>query len=95
VNPYSVLLKPLLSEKTSDQREMNGKYTFAVDLKATKNDVKSACKKLYDVDAVNIRTITTRGKIYRRGMSLTKPKLRKKAIVTLAEGQRIKIFDDQ
>ena len=95
MNPYNVLQKPLLSEKTSELRETNGKYTFAIDLKANKNDVKNACKKLYDVDAVNVRTITTRGKIYRRGMALTKPKLHKKAIVTLAEGQRIKIFDDQ
>lgn len=95
MNPFNVFLKPVLSEKSSDTRETSGKYTFVIDQKASKVDVKRACKALYDVEAVNVRTITTRGKIYRRGMALTRPKLRKKAIVTLAEGQRIKIFDDQ
>ena len=95
MNPYSVLLKPLLSEKSNDVRENEGKYSFVVRLDATKKDVKAAMEKLYEVDVVQVRTVVQRGKIRRRGMFLSKPKLKKKAIVTLKEGQTIKIFDDQ
>jgi len=74
---------------------MQGRYSFVVRLDASKKDVKTAVKKLYDVDAVSVRTVVSRGKIRRRGMFLSKPKLKKKAIVRLKEGQSIKIFEDQ
>lgn len=95
MNPYSVLLKPLLSEKSNDAREMQNQYSFVIKLDASKTDVKKAVKKMYDVDVKTVRTVVSRGKIKRRGLFLSKPRLKKKAIVTLKEGQAIKIFDDQ
>lgn len=96
MNPYEVLLRPLVSEKSNEARETGGQYTFQIHLDASKLDVKAAMKRLYDVDVKNVSTLITRGKFKRRGMYLSKtPKKKKKAIVTLNEGQTLKIFEDQ
>ena len=48
MNPYQVLLRPLVSEKASEMRESENKYTFLIHRKATKLDVKSAVEKSFD-----------------------------------------------
>lgn len=95
MNPYSVLLKPILSEKSADQREDLHKYSFVVAMPSTKKDVKSAVEKAFDVKVANVHTVITRGKIKRRGMQFSKPSSSKKAIVTLQEGEKIALFEDQ
>jgi len=95
VNPYSVIVRPILSEKSNNQREASNKYTFTVAMKATKDDVEKAVKALYDVKVENVRTMIKRGKIRRKGTSFSKPVKSKKAIVTLAEGSKIPLFEDQ
>ncbi len=95
MNPYSVLLKPLVTEKSNKAREDKAQYSFQICLDAGKEDVKSALSKLYDVKVDKVRTMITRGKYRRRGMYLSKrPKRTKKAVVTLAKGQTLKIFED-
>lgn len=93
MNPYSVLVKPLLSEKSNDARERDNKYSFKVDLKATKGDVRKAVEKLFDVKVSSVQTLVTRGKIKRRGNQVGHLSNTKKAIVTLVEGAKIGLFD--
>ena len=93
MNPYSVLVKPLLSEKSNDARERDNKYSFKVDLKATKGDVRKAVEKLLDVKVSSVQTLVTRGKIKRRGNQVGHLSNTKKAIVTLVEGAKIGLFD--
>ena len=95
MHPYSVILKPAVSEKSNDVRESEGKYTFVVRLSATKQDVSRAVKKIWDVDVVKVATNIRRGKIRRRGAQLTTPKSTKRAVVTLAKGQKLPLFEEQ
>ena len=92
---YDVIVKPILSEKSNEVREAEGKYTFQVKRDATKDDVKKAVSKLWNVDVLKVQTMITRGKIKRRGANLSKPTKTKKAIVTLAEGAKLPLFEDQ
>jgi large subunit ribosomal protein L23 len=95
MNPYDVVIRPLLSEKSVSIREKESKYVFLVRNKATKCDVKSAIEKLFSVDVTDVNTAILRGKIKRRGVNVSKSSNKKKAYVTLKAGQKIKIFDDQ
>ena len=95
MNPYSVLKKPILSEKSTMQRDQDGKYTFNIDLRASKIDVKKAVEKVFDVSVVKVTTLINRGKMKRKGMHVSLQKRDKKAIVTLAKDQKIKLFEDQ
>jgi large subunit ribosomal protein L23 len=95
VNPYNVLKRPVLSEKSTDNRETLRQYTFEIALEATKDDVRKAVEKVLGAKVQRVATVTTRGKIRRRGRHVSAARLRKKAIVTLAEGQSLKLFEDQ
>lgn len=95
MHPYSVLLKPVLSEKSTEIRETDKKYTFEVVLGATKEDVRKAIAKMWDVKVAKVSTLRKRGKIKRRGAHFSKPRQRKIAYVTLAEGQKLPLFEDQ
>ena len=95
MNPFEVLRHPLLSEKSNKVREKSEQYTFAVELKATKSDIAKAVAKLYDVKVTSVRTLITRDRTRRRGAVTIAPSKTKKAIVTLAEGQKIPLFADQ
>jgi large subunit ribosomal protein L23 len=95
VNPYQVLLRPITSEKTDLAREETGKYVFRITPEATKKDVANAISTLFEVKVKNVRTMTIRGKIRRRGNHYGKSSNFKKAVVTLAEGQQIKIFENR
>ncbi len=95
MHPLHVIVRPILSEKSNFVRESDGKYTFLVDKKATKEDVKKAVNALWGVKVESVRTLLRRGKARRRGFNYTQPVLTKKAIVTLAEGSKLPIFEDQ
>ena len=94
MNPYDVLVKPLLSEKSNDVREAQNKYSFNVAVKATKDDVKKAVEKLYNVKVTGVTTLVNRGKVKRRGNNVVHMPKSKKAVVTLAEGAKIPLFED-
>ena len=95
MNPYDVLLRPLLSEKSVEDRESFGRYSFYVHTDASKTDVKSSVEKLFDVTVESVATQVLRGKTKRRGAHVAMTGKRKKAVVKLAEGQKISIFEDQ
>jgi len=80
--PEEVIIKPIVTEKSNDEVQ-NGKYTFKVNKKATKIDVKRACEKLFNVKVVNVNTINVKGKEKRVGRNVGKTSDWKKAIVTI------------
>ncbi len=82
MNPYSVLIKPVLSEKSVDRRDREQKYTFVVERKATKTEIKSAVEKVFEVEVLAVNTCITRGKVRRRGMNVSLEQAQKTAIVT-------------
>lgn len=93
---YQVILRPLITEKSTLLRASN-KYAFVVDRKATKPQIRRAAEELFDIqgDILKVRTMHVRGKPkgkmlrYQRGR---KPHW-KKAIITLREGATIQAFD--
>jgi large subunit ribosomal protein L23 len=92
-NPHEVLLKPLVTEKTTDLMQEN-KYTFKVDSKANKIEIKNAVETIFDVDVIEVRTMNVPGKLKRQGRSVGYTSSWKKAIVTLEAGQRLPIFEE-
>jgi large subunit ribosomal protein L23 len=91
-SPQEVLIKPVISEKSMGLMEEN-KYTFYVDRKANKIEVKNAVEKLFKVTVLQVNTITVKGKMKRQGRTQGMTPERKKAIVTLKQGDKIEIFE--
>jgi large subunit ribosomal protein L23 len=91
---YDVLRRPLVTEKTNYQNKLN-QYTFVVMDSATRTLVKDAVEKLFDVKVANVNIINTpakRGRRRNRRLLVRRPGY-KKAIVTLAEGETLSIFE--
>jgi large subunit ribosomal protein L23 len=89
-----ILKKPIISEKSlSDATD--GNYTFEVDQKASKIEIRQAFKEVFGVEATKIRTLTTKGRTSRiwgrRGRADVGPI--KKAVVTLKKGQKLDVFE--
>ena len=80
--PEEVIVKPIITEKTNNEIQF-GKYTFKVNKKATKVDIKRACEKLFDVKVLSVNTIMVKGKEKRVGRSVGMTSEWKKAIVTI------------
>ena len=85
---YQVILKPLVTEKSSQLSEYN-KMVFSVPINATKLEVKSSIEKIFSVKVKSVNTILLKGKIKRFKGVLGKRSNTKKAIVTLAPGNTI------
>lgn len=94
MNPFNVLVRPLLSEKSNRARENDNKYHFMVSIDATKADVKRAIEKMFNVKVAGVATLVTRGKVKTRGNTRYKKSNTKKAVVTLPEGAKIPLFED-
>ena len=87
-----ILIEPVLSEKATSLRE-EGKYTFKVQPDATKTQIKEAVSKLFNVTVVKITTVNVLGKVKRVLGKPGKTADWKKAIVRLAPGETIKVFE--
>ena len=90
---YTVLKRPLITEKSNFLKEGLNQVVFEVDKKANKIEIKQAVEKLFKVTVVKVHTLHMRGKIKRMGRSLGKKSNWKKAIVTLKEGERVDFFE--
>lgn len=77
-----IIIAPVVTEKSSDGIQ-EGKYTFKVNKKATKVDIKNAVEKLFEVKVLNVNTVTVKGKEKRVGRNVGKTSDWKKAIVTI------------
>ena len=80
--PEEIILAPVITEKSNDDVQF-GKYTFKVNKKATKVDVKRAVEKLFEVKVINVNTMIVKGKEKRVGRNVGKTSDWKKAIVTI------------
>lgn len=91
---YSVLKRRIITEKAAPTESGRGVYVFEVDIQATKKDVALAVEKYFSVSVDRVRTLISRGKVKNRGVKVYKQSNRKKAYVTLDEGQTIKALDE-
>jgi len=93
---YEVLRRPLVTEKSSYQSGRLNQYTFIVADAATRTQVKDAIETLYDVSVVRVNIINTpakRGRRLRSRRLLIRKTGQKKALVTLAQGQTLPVFE--
>lgn len=87
-----IIRKPRVTEKATMLLEDN-KYTFEVDVRANKSEIKRAVEELFKVKVLKVNTVRVKGKEVRRQQAVGyKPEV-KKAIVTLAPGDRIEIYE--
>ncbi len=89
---YRILLQPVISEKAA-VAESQGVYTFMVNKRSTKIDIKNAIKQVYNVLPLKVRVINKEGKGVRFGRNSGRKSDWKKAIITLAKGQTISIHE--
>ncbi len=92
-----VILKPVITERSTILKERDNKFVFEVHPDANKREIKLAVEKMFNVKVKDVRTARIRGKtkttFMRAGRFTGKQPDRKKAIVTLAQGESIDIFD--
>ncbi len=84
-NPRDVLVAPVVSEKSYGLLD-EGKYTFVVDPRANKTEIKIAVEQVFGVKVASVNTINRKGKLKRTRFGMGKRKDSKRAIVTLREG---------
>jgi len=89
---YQVLKRPIISEKTTVLKEQ-GKYAFEVVKGASKRQVKEAVELAFKVDVVKVNIVNVPGKTKRFGRRQVETPEWKKAVVTLAPGQKIEFFE--
>ncbi len=90
--PHDVILAPVVSEKSYDLIENHNTYTFDVDPRANKTQIKNAVETVFDVKVVRVNTMNRKGKTKRTGYKYGKRKDIKRAVVTLAAGDSIDLF---
>lgn len=90
---YEIVVRPLITEKSVLAREAMERYTFQVVTNASKPAIRTAIQDHFGVKVTKIWTTIVRGKIRRVGRHQAKRPNWKKAIVTLAKGQKLEIFD--
>lgn len=83
-DPRDIIRRPIVSEKSNTLMEQN-KYTFEVDIRANKVEVRQAVEKIFGVQVKSVSTIRVLGKKKRQGRYTGKTPERKKAVVTLTE----------
>ncbi len=92
-NPYKIILKPIDTEKSRQASDL-GQYTFVVDRQANKVEVALAVTDIFDVDVTRVRIINQAPKFGHWGRKRVRRKAAfKKAIVTLAAGQKIEALE--
>ncbi len=90
---YDILRGPVVTEKTTLQKELNNQITFKVDKRANRVEIKDAVEKAFNTQVKQVRTVQVKGKVKQRGRIVGKRNDWKKAIVTLMPGQRIDFFE--
>lgn len=92
IHPYSVLLKPIITEKSTRLSD-DAKYVFAVATGANKIQVKEAVELAFNVPVIDVNVMNVHGKTRRIGRTRGRAPDWKKAVVTLAPGSRIELFE--
>ncbi|MBM4084657.1 MAG: 50S ribosomal protein L23 [Planctomycetes bacterium] len=89
IDPYQIVKRPLHTEKSVADRDQRHTYHFEVAPDASKEDIKKAIEKIFEVRVADVRTMSRHGKPRRSRMKLVHTSGWKKALVTLAEGDNI------
>ena len=92
MDAHTTIIRPVVSEK-SYALIGEGKYTFRVDDRAHKTQIAQAVEEIFDVKVDAVRTAKVRSKPKRRGLHPGKTRAWKKAVVQLAPGERIELFE--
>lgn len=90
---YSVIKRPVVTEKSTIAREEENKYLFEVDRGATKIEIRNAVEKIFKVSVVDVHTINISGKKKRVGRVIGRRRNWKKAVITLAPGSSIEVHE--
>ena len=90
---YSVIKRPLITEKSSRQKESQNRYLFEVDRRANKIEIKRAVEQLFRVKVDRVNAFRVHGKVKRLGRNVGKRPDWKKAVVLLKKGDRIDFFE--
>ena len=92
-NIHDVIVRPLVTEKSHDQLDRLGAYTFVVAKDANKIEIAKAVEKQFNVKVTDVRTMRYAGKAKRMGKHQGRRASWKKAVVTLAQGDSIELFE--
>ena len=92
MHPFDILKRPVITEKSTLMQE-EGRYIFEVAPRSTKHEIKRAVELAFNVSVTKVNTMNVRGKRKRMGPRMVAQPKKKKAIVTLAPGNTITIFE--
>ena len=90
---YDIIIRPVVTEKTSIQKEDHNQVSFEVDRRANRVEVRRAIEQIFNVRVADVKTMQVKGKVKRRGRIVGKRRDWKKAIVKLMPGERIDFFE--
>jgi len=93
-DPRDVILAPVVSEKSYSLLDQNA-YTFMVHPEANKTEIRQAVEAIWDVKVIGVNTVNRKGKSKRFRYTMGKRPDTKRAVVKLAEGDKIEIFEQQ
>ncbi len=91
-DPRDIIIEPVVSEKSYDLIERHNTYTFVVDRRANKTEIKEAIAEIFDVKVLSVNTMNRKGKRKRTGWVMGKRADTKRALVKLADGDTIDLF---
>ena len=92
LDDYNIIIRPLITEQGVHFANVKGAYSFEVNKKANKSQIKNAVEKIYDVKVLKVRTASRKGKYRRRGRNFGKTPAWKKAVVFLEPDYHIDLF---
>jgi large subunit ribosomal protein L23 len=90
---YDIIKRPLITEKTTAQKESHNQVSFEVDRGANRVEIRRAIERIFNVKVSQVQTLQVKGKKKRQGRIMGKRKDWKKAVATLAPGERIDFFE--
>ncbi|MBA3610584.1 MAG: 50S ribosomal protein L23 [Rubrobacteraceae bacterium] len=93
MDPHQVIIRPVISEKSYNLIEGEGQYTFQVDRRANKNQIRHAIESAFDVSVAKVNTVNVKSKPKRQGLTRGRTAVWKKAVVKLGPGERIELFE--
>lgn len=92
IKHYEIIKAPIITEKSSQLIESENTYTFEVDKRANRIEIKKAIEEIFKVDVLRVNTINVKRKFKRMGQHEGYKPAYKKAMVTIADGQKIDAF---
>lgn len=90
---YDVIKKPLFTEKGMDMKERENKLLVQVNSEANKHEIKEAMEEIFKVKVEKVATVNIKGKLKRHGKYLGRRSDKKKAIVTLKQGEKLDFIE--